>query len=104
MEQEKCQEKVEVSMKKRNNYFKVGYWIFVCAILLTGCSKEHSTEERIVVEDVKEEIGEEKIGQQEMESDNVPLEKNTKDMEEYLREREIQFICIDDIFCAAASI
>ena len=30
--------------------------------------------------------------------------KNTKDMEEYLREREIQFICIDDIFCAAASI
>ena len=81
MEQEKCQEKVEVSMKKRNNYFKVGYWIFVCAILLTGCSKEHSTEERIVVEDVKEEIGEEKIGQQEMESDNVPLEKNTKDME-----------------------
>lgn len=68
-------------MKKKNNYFKVGYWIFACAILLTGCSKEHSTEERIVVEDVKEEIGEEKIGQQEMESDNVPLEENTKDME-----------------------
>lgn len=69
-------------MKKRNNYFKVGYWIFVCVILLTGCSKGHSTEERIVVEDVKEEIGEEKIGQQEMESDNVPLEENTKDMED----------------------
>ena len=30
--------------------------------------------------------------------------KNTKDMEAYLRDREIQFICIDDIFCAAASI
>lgn len=30
--------------------------------------------------------------------------KNTKDMEEYLRDREIQFICIDDILCAGASI
>lgn len=47
-------------MKKRNNYFKLGYWIFACAVLLTGCSKERSTEERIVVEDVKEEMEEEK--------------------------------------------
>ena len=46
--------------EKRNNYFKLGYWIFICAVLLTGCSKEHSTEERIVVEDVKEEMEEEK--------------------------------------------
>lgn len=69
-------------MKKRNNYFKVGYGIFACAILLTGCSKEHSTEERIVVEDVKEVVESEKRDQQEMESDNVPLEENTKDMED----------------------
>ena len=48
-------------MKKRNNYFKLGYWIFVCAVLLTGCSKKSSTEERIVVEDVKEEMEEEKM-------------------------------------------
>lgn len=69
-------------MKKRNNYFKVRYGIFACAILLTGCSKEHSTEERIVVEDVKEVVESEKRDQQEMESDNVPLEENTKDMED----------------------
>lgn len=60
MEKEKYQKKAEVIMKKRNNYFKLGYWIFVCAVLLTGCSKERSTEERIVVEDVKEEMEEEK--------------------------------------------
>lgn len=69
-------------MKKRNNYFKVGYGIFACAILLMGCSKEHSTEERIVVEDAKEVVESEKRDQQEMESDNVPLEENTKDMED----------------------
>lgn len=30
---------------------KLGYGIFACAILFAGCSKEHRTEERIVVED-----------------------------------------------------
>lgn len=69
-------------MKKRNNYFKLGYCIFVCAILLMGCSKECSTEERIVVEDVKEEVDEEKKERQEMESGNVSLEENTKDTED----------------------
>lgn len=60
MEKGKYLKKAEVIMKKRNNYFKLGYWIFVCAVFLTGCSKERSTEERIVVEDVKEEMEEEK--------------------------------------------
>ncbi len=69
-------------MKKRNKYFKVGYWIFVCAVLCTGCSKERSTEERIAVEDAKEEIKEGKKEQQEIESGNVSSEENTKDMED----------------------
>ena len=68
-------------MKKRNNYFKLGYCIFVCAILLMGCSKEHNTEERIVVEDVKEEVEEEKKSQ-EMESGNASLEEYTKDTQD----------------------
>ena len=77
-------------MKKRNNYVKLGYWIFACAVLLTGCSKEHSTEERIVVEDVKEEMGEEKKERQEMESDNVSLEENTKDTEDDTEDMEVE--------------
>lgn len=76
-------------MKKRNNYFKLGYCIFVCAILLMGCSKERSTEERIVVEDVKEEVEEEKKERQEIESGNVFLEENTKDTEDMAVEPEI---------------
>lgn len=67
-------------MKKRNNYFKLGYCIFVCAILLMSCSKERSTEERTVVEDVKEEVEDEKKERQEMESGNVSLGENTEDM------------------------
>ncbi len=70
-------------MKKRNNYFKAGYWIFLCAILLTGCSEERSAyEERVAVEDVKEETGEGKNKRQEMEPGNVSSEENTKDMED----------------------
>lgn len=75
-------------MKKRNNYFKLGYCIFVCAILLMGCSKEHNTEERIVVEDVKEEVEEEKKSQ-EMESGNASLEEYTKDTQDMAVEPEI---------------
>ncbi len=90
MEKEKYQKKAEVIMKKRNNYFKLGYWIFVCAVLLTGCSKERSTEERIVVEDVKEEIEEEKKERQEMESGNASLEENTKETEDDTEDMEVE--------------
>ena len=69
-------------MKKRNNYFKLGYWIFIWAILLTGCSGEHSTEERIAVKEVKEETEEEEKKGKEMESGNVSLVENTKDTED----------------------
>ncbi len=55
MEKEKDQDKAEVIMKKRNNYLKLGYWIFVCAIYLTGCAKGQSTEEKIFVEDERKE-------------------------------------------------
>ncbi len=78
-EKAEYQKKVTVIMKKRNNFFKFGYWIFACAILLAGCSKEQGAEERIVVEGVKME--DEKREQQETESDKVPSEESTKDTE-----------------------
>ncbi len=47
-------------MKKKNKYFKVAYWIFICAFILTGCANNHGPEEKISVEDGKEEQVEEK--------------------------------------------
>ena len=90
MEKEKYQKKVEVSMNKRNNCFRLGYLIVAFAILLTGCSKEHSAEERIVVEDVKEAMEGEKREQQEMESGNVSLEENTKETEDDTEDMETE--------------
>lgn len=48
-------------MKKKNNYFNVACWVFVYAFILTGCSNNHSTEEKIFMENEKEELEEEKI-------------------------------------------
>ena len=66
-------------MKKRNNYFKLGYWIFLYAVFLAGCSKEHGPEEKIAVGAVTEGMEEENTQQREIESDNVSPEENTKD-------------------------
>ena len=77
-------------MKKGTILYKFRYWIFACAILLTGCSEEYNTEERIVVEDVKEEMGEEKKERQEMESGNVSLEENTKETEDDTEDMETE--------------
>lgn len=68
-------------MKNRNISFQAGCWIFVCALLFTGCSKEHSTEEKRIVEDVKEERKDETKERQEMETGDVSAEENTKDLE-----------------------
>lgn len=72
-------------MKKGTILYKFRYWIFACAILLTGCSEEYNTEERIVVgdvvEDVKDVMEDEKKSSKEMESGNPSLQENTKDIE-----------------------
>lgn len=46
-------------MKKKNNYFKVMYWVFICAFLLAGCTENHGAEKKSAV-DGKEERAEEK--------------------------------------------
>ncbi len=68
-------------MKNRNISFQAGCWIFVCALLFTGCSKEHSTEEKMIVEDAKEDRKDENKELQEMETGDASIEENTKDME-----------------------
>ena len=56
----------EAIMKKKNNCFKVAYWIFIYALILTGCSNNHGAEEKTSVEDGKEEQVEEKIEEAEI--------------------------------------
>lgn len=73
-------------MRKWSRYFKWGYGIFVCAMLLSGCSGEHSTEERIAAGGGKEEAEEreeEKAKQQEEDSDSaVFMEEDIEDTED----------------------
>ena len=68
-------------MKSRNYYFKPVIWIFVCAIFFAGCSKEHSTDERIVVENGNDETKKAKTERQEPESEDALAEEDTGNLE-----------------------
>lgn len=65
-------------MKKKNNYFKVAYCVAVCAFILTGCSNNYSTDEKIFMENEKEELEEEKMGELEVESSGASIEADTE--------------------------
>ena len=51
-----CKNKVEVIMREKNNYFKLVCWVCVCVFIITGCSNNRSTEEKIFMEGEKEEV------------------------------------------------
>lgn len=69
-------------MKKKNNYFKMVCWVFGCAFILTGCSNNRSTEEKIFMEDEKEGLEEEKMEEPGMESSNVSIGADAEDSTE----------------------
>lgn len=69
-------------MKKKNNYFKVACWVFVCVLILTGCSGNHGAEEKISVEDGNVEPKEEKMEEPEIGTDSVSVEADTEDSTE----------------------
>ena len=69
-------------MNKRNNFCKMACWVFVVAFILTGCSKNRSTEEKIFLEGEKEGPVEEKTEEPEMESSNVSIETDIEDTTE----------------------
>lgn len=72
-------------MKKRKNYFKLVYLVFVCAFSLAGCSNNYDAEKKISVEDEKEELEE-----AETESGSVFVEADTEDsIESIVMEPEI---------------
>lgn len=66
-------------MKKRNNYFKLLYLLFICAFILTGCYNNHGKEGKIFIEEEKEELEEKKAKKTEMESSSVSIEADTED-------------------------
>lgn len=74
-QKKRCQKKMEVIMKKKNNYFKVAFWVVVCAFILTGCSNNHSIDENLFMGNEKEE----KMEETEAESSSVFIEADTED-------------------------
>ena len=69
-------------MREKNNYFKLVCWVCVCVFILTGCSNNRSTEEKIFMEGEKEEVEEEKMEEPKMDSSNVSIEADTEDSTE----------------------
>ena len=65
-------------MKKKNNYFKMIYLIFVCVFILAGCSNHHNTEEKMVMENDRQELGEEKIEEPDVELSSDYIEADTE--------------------------
>lgn len=57
----------------------MAYWVAVCAFILTGCSNNHSTDEKIFMENEKEELEEEKMEEPEVESSGASIEADTED-------------------------
>lgn len=87
-------------MRKKNNYFKAAYWMFICAFILTGCSNNHGAEEKISTEDEKQERVEEKIEEaviesgSDFESDSGFVEADTEDSTESIV-MEPETVCAD---------
>lgn len=81
-------------MKKKSKYFKVAYWAVVCAFILTGCSNNHSTDEKIFMENEKEKLEEEKIDEAEMELSSDFIEADTEDSTES-KVMEPEIACAD---------
>lgn len=80
--------------QKRFHHVKTVYWIVVCAFLFTGCSDDHSTEEKINVENAYAEEGKEepKAGSLSVETEagSVSVEADTEDsVGSMVREPEI---------------
>lgn len=69
-------------MKKKNNYFKAAYWIFMCALIFTGCSHTNGSEEKIFTESEKAEPEKEKTEEPETESGRVSTKADTEDSDE----------------------
>jgi bla regulator protein BlaR1 len=83
---------MEVIMKKKDKYFKVVYWAAVCAFILTGCSDNRGTDEKIFMENEKEELEEEKMEEPEVESSSVSIETDTEDsIDSIVMEPEIAY-------------
>lgn len=81
-------------MKKKSNYFKAAYWAVACAFILTGCSKNHGTDEKIFMENEKGELEEEKIEEAEIEPSSVSVEADIEDSAESMV-MEPEIACAD---------
>lgn len=65
-------------VKCRNIWFQLAYWIFLCIFFLTGCSENHSMEEKTSVEVEKEETEEEKTERSALENKILDSDNSTR--------------------------
>lgn len=79
-------------MKKRNNYLKTVYWVFICAFILTGCSNNRGAEEKISLEHETKELDEEIM--EKMESSSDSIEPDIEDFNESM-EMEPEIVDMD---------
>lgn len=66
-------------MKKRNDFFKLALWGVACALILTGCSDNRNTEEKLLMEAEKEESEDEKMEEPGIEANRVSIEEDAED-------------------------
>lgn len=76
---------MEIILKKKNRYFKIVYWVFVCAFILTGCSDESGAEDKIFMVEENDKLGEERIEEREPELNNASIEAGAEDFAEDMR-------------------
>lgn len=81
-------------MKRKNDYFKIVYMVLVCAFILAGCSNNHSAEEKLSIENGKEEAEEEKREEPEIKSNSDSSEAETGDSTECM-EMEPEIVEVD---------
>ncbi len=65
-------------VKCRSIWFQLAYWTFLCIFFLTGCSENHSMEEKTSVEVEKEETEEEKTERSALENKILDSDNSTR--------------------------
>ncbi len=86
--------KMEVMMKKRSNFLKMGWLVLACTFILTGCLNNHGAGKNFSVEDGKDELEEEKQEEVEIKPGIEPIEADTEDLAVYM-EMEPETVDVD---------
>lgn len=77
-------------VKCRSIWFQLAYWTFLCIFFLTGCSENHSMEEKTSVEVEKEETEEEKTERSATVSSSGVAEEDTEETKAHMEDLTVE--------------